>query len=451
MIPFLSNVKNHRFLRTPGTYKKELFVIFANLLGPVAQLAPILFTLKYITPEDLGTCESIFLVVAYFAFVPLGVFNGLSRNIAVLEGEGNLARAQKQVATSWAVAHGIAGIGLLVGLGFVIYYWRREPNGFALLCAFALVINLCLSSYDTLIQVFYAGSRSYVKLGSTKMLSNSSAILTSWLPYLIGAPALLVRKLSVAAAPVLVKIFTEKDKYTSRPSFSFPEYRDLVMTGFPIMLSGYLGRILLVADQSIIALHLGKEKLGYYALSIFLIMALMQVPRSFSLIFYPKAAYAYGKTKNPKTLRKYIMLSLFANLCALVPVCLLSYFLLDYVVQYFPKYQNGLTSAKIACFTGMFMSYGGASIAFMVLKRNLIYQIILGSGIGIMWLVGSLLIRYGYGIEAIAFTRLGVTFAVGLLVIGLAFWLTRSPGTAHEKSKSYVLHKMQKPMVEEVF
>lgn len=413
-----------------------MFVIFANLLGPVAQLAPVLFTLKYITPEDLGTCESVFLIVAYFAFVPLGVFNGLSRNVAVLEGEGNHARAQKQVSTSWAVAHGTAGIGLLIGLGFVIYYWIREPNSFALLCAFALAINLCLVSYSTFLQAIYAGSRSYGKLGSAKMLGNSSAIITSWLPYLIGAPALLVRRLSVAAAPVFVKIFTKKDKYTSSPSFSFPEYRDLVMTGFPIMLSGYLGRLLMVADQSIIAVHLDKEDLGYYALSVFLVMALMQVPRSFSLIFYPKAAFAFGKTKNPRTIRKYIMLSLFSNVCALFPVCLLSYFLLDYIVLYFPKYQNGLTCAKIACFTGVFMSYRGASIAFMILRKNLIYQIILGSGIGIMWVIGGILIRHGYGIEAIAFTRLGMAFVLGVLVIGLAFWLTRSPVAGNEKSNS---------------
>ena len=431
---FLLNVKNHRFLRTPGNYKKELFAIVANLLGPVAQLAPIFFTLKYITPEDLGTCESVFLVVAYFAFVPLGVFNGLSRNIAVLEGEGNHARAQKQVATSWAVAHAAACIGLLVGLGFVIYYWIREPNSFALLCAFALVVNLCLVSYSTLLQGFYAGSRLYGKLGSTKMLGNSSAVITSWLPYLMGAPALLVRRLSVAAAPVLIKIVTKKDKYTSSPDFSYPEYRDLVMTGFPIMLSGYLSQILLVSDKSIIAVYLDKENLGYYALSAFLIMAIMQVPRSFTLVYYPKAAFAYGKTKNPKTIRKYLLLSLFSNLCALVPVCLLSYFLLDYIVQYFPKYQNGLTCAKIACFTGVFMSYRGASMAFMILRRNLIYQIILGSGIGIMWLVGSLLVRNGYGIEAIAFTRMGLALVLGLLVIGLAFWLTRSPGTDEKKS-----------------
>ena len=60
-----------------------------------------------------------------------------------------------------------------------------------------------------------------------------------------------------------------------------------IVIGFPIMLSGYLGRLLMVADRSIIALYLDKESLGVYALSVFLIMAMIQVPRSFSLIFFP--------------------------------------------------------------------------------------------------------------------------------------------------------------------
>lgn len=427
MITFLSKAKNHRFLKKPGKYKNELWAIFANLMGPVAQLAPILFTLKYISPKDLGTCESIFLVVTYFAFVPLGVFNGIMRNVPAFEGAGDHKRAQKQVSTAWVVAHMTAGIGALIGLGFSIYYLIKAPGSFAFLCSIALMITLSLTSYGTYLQVLYAGSQSYGKLGSSKMLGNLSAIFTSWLPYLIGAPALFIRKITVASAPVFVHCFTKKDKYEYKSSFSFNEYRDLISTGFPIMLSGYLGRLLLVADQSIIAVYLDKESLGVYALSVFLIMAMMQVPRSFSLIFYPKAAFAYGKAKNPKAIRKYIIMLLFANLCALLPVCLLAFFLLDYVVQYFPKYMEGLACAKIACFIGMIMSYSGVSIVFMVLKKNLVYQIILGFGIGLMWLIGSILIHCGYGKEAIAYTRLGVAGFIALLVISWAFWLTRSP------------------------
>lgn len=407
--------------------------MFANLLGPVAQLAPIVFTLKYITPEDLGICESIFLVVPYFAFVPMGVFNGLRRNVPVLEGEGDYERARRQVACSWAVAHGMAGIGILFGLGFSFYYFFKAPGSFAFLSSLALMLTLFLTAYGTHLQALYGGIQSFGKLGSAKMLGNSSAIITSWLPYLIGAPAMLVRKLAVAAAPVFVHCFTKKDKYPSRPSFSLSEYRNLVATGFPIMLSGYLSQVLLVADRSIIAVYLDPESLGIYALSVFLIMALIQVPRSFSLIIYPKAAFAYGKTGNPESIRKYIGMSFLANICALAPVCLISFFALDYIVQFFPKYQDGLTSAKIACFTGMIMSYRGASIAFMVLKKNLVYQLILGCGIGMMWLIGSILVKQGYGIEAIAYARLGVTSVVALLVIGWAFWITRPSKNIHVK------------------
>lgn len=416
---------HNRTLAKAKKYKNESWAISANLLGPVAQLAPILFTLKYVSPEELGTFQAIFLTVTYFAFVPLGVFSGLSRNIPVFEGNGEHQKAQDQIATSWTVAHATALIGILTGLTLTIYHYNHDSGRFAIICSLALMVNLYFTAYASNITALFAGTQSYGKLGSAKMLGNASAIFTSWLPYLLGALALPIRNLIIAIMPSLVYFFTKKNTTSSKSKFSVKDYRDLVTTGLPLTLSGYLRKTLFIADQSIIALYLGKESLGVYALSTFLIMAITQVPRSFSLVFFPKSAFAYGKAKNPVVLRKYAILLIFANLCALLPVCLIAYFSLNYVIELFPKYQGGLNCAKIACYTGVIMSYAGAGIVFMVLKKNLLYQIILLISLASFWLIGKFLINHGYGIEAIAYTRLGITATLATFVMCWAFWLTR--------------------------
>jgi len=407
-------------------YFGEFWAIGTNLLTPLANLAAMAIILKFVSPEDLGTFQTVFLVVPYFAFVPLGVFNGLKRNIAFYNGQGNSEKARRQVATSMIVAHVTALLGVVTGAVVFIYNWYSGASSLILLCSIGLIVNLALFSYNTHYTAVFSGYKAFKELGNINIVRHVVSVGGALFPTILGALGLVLRRILLTTVALTVRIFLRRQDILNKSKFHIPEYRDLVASGFPIMLSGYLNSIMVVADRSVVAVFLSAEELGYYALAGYLLNAIILLPQSFSLVLYPKAAEAFGRTGNPIVLRKYLFVSLFINALTLLPLGIFCFiFLEDIVLKLFPDYINGIKCAQIACFAVVLLSYSGVSVVFMVLKRNLFYQIAIAiSFIGI-WLFGYLAIKNGYGLEGVAVVRVFATLLVALTTITYALFLTK--------------------------
>jgi O-antigen/teichoic acid export membrane protein len=425
----ISKLKIRQYL--DRRYFGEFWAVATNLITPLANFAAMAIIMKFVKPSDLGIFQTVFLVVPYFAFVPLGVFNGLRRNIAFYNGQGNVEKARRQSATSMFIAHVTALIGVGTATAVFIYSWYSGASPLTLLCSLGLMVNLALFSYNTHYTAVFSGYKAFKALGTVNIVKNLVSVLGALFPIFIGAFGLVLRSILSMASAITVRVFSSSDKIVTKSKFHKQEYRDLVTSGFPIMLSGYLSSIMVVADRSVIAAFLGTQDLGYYALTGYLLSAVILVPQSFSLVLYPKAAEAYGKTGKPEVLRKYLLLSLLLNLSALIPLGFLCFFFLEnIVINLFPNYINGIRSAQIACFAVVLLSYSGANIVFMVLKRNIPYQIAICIGFISIWLFGYLAIRNGHGIEGVAVVRSFATMIVAFTTVTYAFFLTkRSPNS----------------------
>ena len=70
----------------------------------------------------------------------------------------------------------------------------------------------------------------------------------------------------------------------------------------------------MVADQSLIALFMGKEQLGYYTLARLVVRVMAIIPATLSVVLSPKVSACYGRTGQPKALRKYFWIILGVHL-----------------------------------------------------------------------------------------------------------------------------------------
>jgi O-antigen/teichoic acid export membrane protein len=408
-------------------YASEIWAIITNLMVPLANFIAIAIAMKFVTPEELGNFQTIFLIAPYFMFVPLGVFNGLRRNIAYYSGRGETEKVKHQIETSMFVAHIVAIIGFIVGVGMFYIYWSSNASPLILTYVLGLIIHLLLFSYNTHFYSVFSGKKSFNVLGHINIIRSFFSILGAFFPALFGAIGLVFRHLLMTTGALLSRLIFRNSNYGTKTSFHYYEFRDLVSCGFPIMISGYINGLLLVADRSVIATFLSAEAVGYYALSAFMLGAVVQVPQSLSLVVYPLAAEAYGKTGKPSVLRRYMFFSLFLNICTLVPIGGLGYlFIGDIVENFFPKYLDGIACAQVACITVVFMCYRGVNIIFMVLKKNLVYQALLVAGVFIVWLVGYFAIQSGYDLKGVAAVRALATLLIGIGSIVYGLYLTRN-------------------------
>jgi len=113
------------------------------------------------------------------------------------------------------------------------------------------------------------------------------------------------------------------------------------------------------------------------------------------------------------------------NAVTIVPLSLLCYFIIEpLVMHFFPVYQGGIGSAKIACLTCACWVYLGVGSVIGVTNRMYPYLIMMGFMLIIIWVLGWWLIRSGFGIEGAAWARFIGTFGLCLFTIGYAFYLT---------------------------
>jgi O-antigen/teichoic acid export membrane protein len=403
-----------------------IWAIVTSLISPIANLVAMIVCLKFVSPEDLGAFQTVFLIVPYFAFIPLGVFNGLRRNIAVYSGKGDVNKVSRQVSTSMFVAHVTAIIGVFIGFLISFYYWYIDANPLMFACSIGLGLNLLLFAYNTHYFALFAGSKAFFELGAANMVTNIMSVVGSVLPFFFGAIGLVIRNIASGSAALLIRVFMKKRETQKLAKFYWAEHRDLVSSGFPIMLSGYLSNVFMVADRSVVTAMLDKASIGCYALTGYLVLAIISVPKSLALVIYPKAAGAYGKSGEPSSLRKYLIASLVLNFLAMAPIVIFAYlFLDDIVVQFFPDYINGLGAAKMACFTSLFMFYSSCSIVFMVLKKNRYYQAVLMLGMVSIYLFGYIAVKLGYGLVEISMIRMLTTIAIAGCCLINAWHLTK--------------------------
>jgi O-antigen/teichoic acid export membrane protein len=407
-------------------YRQDIFFIAVNISTPAFGFLSSIIAAKFLTPFELGVSQTVMLITSYFFFMQLGVYSGLSRNIAYYEGKGDHEKVERQISTSYKFSFYNAGVGLLFALGFLAYHLLTEKSRLYAWMDIAIVAFFVFSPFYQHFETLIRAKRNFKAAGRFTMYDNIFNLLCAICMIFVGYVGMIIKNANTYVLGYLYRARYARKQYGIKEEFYKAEFIDLVKVGTPIALAGYLNGLTVVADRSVVALTMNAQSVGIYSISSLIMVAFQTLPTAISMLIYPRAAHLYGETNSLRSLRKFIYLALIINIGAILPFAVLGYFYVDNVITMFlPKYVAGIGAAKIACLSSIALGYMGCNIIFLVTKKNTVYLIGLAITLLLTWVFGKLAADHGYGLEGIAWAKFIANSFLFVFVVGVSLYLTR--------------------------
>lgn len=385
---------------------------------------------RLLTPRELGAFQTVMLIFSYTAFLQLGVFSGLNRHFAFLMGRGEEKQAQEMANASFRMAHLVGFLQVLIGLGFSAWLFFGSTDRLVFWGAVAVIPILFLTPYFNHFDVTYRTSQHFQLLGyflSFESLFMLAGILLVWAFSYAG---LFIRELANRIIGFWLRWKYAPVRADGKGTFA--DIRELIHIGAPIMISGYIFSLLLVADRSVIAYWKGPQAVGIYAMAGLVISVFMIIPTMVGPILNPKAAAVYGQSGQPNSLRKYIGISLLMNGLLALPLVISGYFFMERIIRLLlPAYVEGIPAARVSLLTGVAVCLSGPGVIFGTMRKNSYFIIAAILCTALVWGLGSWCLNRYNNIVYVAWVRAGASLLLSLFVILYALYITRAaPGMA---------------------
>jgi O-antigen/teichoic acid export membrane protein len=402
-------------------FKGEILYLFSLYFGNFVSVISGFVAAKFLGPEVLGKINSLNLILTYTTFLHLGVFNGLNRNLSIYLAQNNINKVQNMFDASFFVAKINSFLCLIIG-AFTIIYFSINFDIVLFLTSITITVTLILTPYILLLDTTFRSSQSFGIMGIIIIKENFVLLITSFFPAIIGYVGKLISNLLRDLLKIYLRL---KHKiYWKNSKANFQEIFELIKVGFPLLINSYLYNIFVITDQSIIVKFLGTKNLGLYSLSTIIMSVFNLIPVSLARILYPKAGAIYGKEKNNLALRKFFYKSLLVNLFLILPLVLITYFLIEpLTIIFLPKYTDGILAAKINLLTCLTYIAYGPSIILAITKRSHIISFFYIIGIITMWFL-SFFNYNKLNLENISLLRFIVKFIINLIIILFSYYVT---------------------------
>lgn len=404
-------------------YYGEILYSSSSLLVPIIGFLANIIATAYITPINMGIYQSVLIFLTYFNFLHLGVFQGLNRNISYYKSQNRLDIVQNQVNTSNSVAYVISLVGLIVGLAMFFYIYYVGKGFYYLLATILLTISLVVTPIKTHIEATFRSSEQFGVLGKIIFKENIIYGFFSILPIFIGYYGKIISDTVRALISFYFRI--KKCILQSNGKGDYKSLFELIKVGFPILITGYLWSLFVIADQTLIALKFSKFDLGIYTLSRLIITALIIIPNAIGVILYPRLSAEYGKTGKISSLRIFWRKSITITAIIIVPLVILMYFTITFVViNFMPNYIDGLPSAKINLLTGITFIFMAPGVIFGIINKNTPYLIAIATTLLIFWLGCFIFPFYFKTLNSVAYFKLILSLTLSIFIFLYTYYLT---------------------------
>ncbi|MFB3917624.1 MAG: oligosaccharide flippase family protein [Terriglobales bacterium] len=355
--------------------------------------------------------------MTYGPFLPLGVLNGMNREVPLLKGKGEPAaieRVRRVTLGFYALVTVVAGMGLFAGACLAKDGITRS----AIHCTTILFVSAQFYSY---MQCYLVSDTRF------REMSRHLLLLAALLPAM-GVP--LARALGLngfilgqaATMFVVALLISYRARVAMVPKWNALELRRLVRIGFPIASVGLLWGLLMTVDRWIVLTLLGTTKLGYYSLEIMVFGAVNLLPGIISAQVYPRMAETFGKTGTYDSLKKWIHGQILASTAITLVVVVAIYLVFPPVVRSFlPHYVEGIPAVKIALPGLLFLPVGGAWGNFLnTADKQKYYLAIQAVALPVDVALSVVMVGLGLGINgvALAMTITLFLYSATLLAVG---------------------------------
>lgn len=403
-------------------YKGEIVYLFSSVVAPVISILGNIVASIFINPTDMGIICNCLLIGTYASFLQLGVFNGLNRNIAYYKAQKKEIIMQQMVNTSHTVALLVSIIGLIIS---IIYGLFVVNKGLVyILGALLLIVNLVFTPLSTHYETTYRSGQEFKRLGIIKFKESLIYSFIVFLPALLG---FLGKIISDSFKSIFSFILRLKDLPIKSTGYgNIDAYKNLVKTGFPMLLSGYIWSIFQVADQTYISTNFGEEQLGLYTLSRYCVMAFVILPQAINSVLYPKAASCYGSSGDKSVLLGFWRKSLLLYTIIIVPIVAILYYVAPILIPYImPKYVGGIECMKINLISCATYIYMGPSVVFGTLRKNKLFIGLIALCLILFWMFATIINGFSSPVD-VAYFKLLLSCILSVSSIALSYYYIRT-------------------------
>lgn len=405
-------------------YKGEANYTFSIIITSIVAFVSSVVAAAYIFPEELGVIQAVLLVQTYASFLHFGVFNGINRNLAFYKAQGDVEKMQRQIDTSHTVSVVTAFVGLLIGIiVMILFYVQRKPSIYLWsgVCLTVFLVTMPLTNH--LDNTFRSGQQ-FGLLGNIKTAQSVIYFVFSLLPIVLGYIGRILALIENMVFGYAARC--HNSPYRHRGMGDLESFKELVATGAPLLLGGYIWEVFMASDKTYIAANLSARDLGLYTISGYCVTLLMVLPVALNTLLYPKVATLYGKTGDKRSLMIFWKKSLVLFSLVLLPLCAFVWLLLPYCVEWFmPNYVDGVPAARITLLTCLTFVASGPGVVFGTLRKNGWYIVAVAIALGLFWLIVTLFRDSFTTIERVAWLRLILSLILMTFVLIYSYVLIR--------------------------
>jgi O-antigen/teichoic acid export membrane protein len=333
----------NRFRQLHQSKTVRTIAVFAtgNMLAMVLGVFGSLVQARYIGPEAMGVFRTFGIATGYLTFLHLGVFDGLQRAIPIQLGRGDRAKAEQAAAAclSWILL--VSSVCSVVFFGLAL---RAAAHGqWMLFWGWMAYIPVIFGTfYSGYLGTTFRTGQQFIMLSRVAILQSFSGAVTLFLMPFLGYFGACIR----TAVGALTNLFFlhRWRPLKVKPRWDWHGFYDVIRVGLPLSGAGYLYTSLWVSLEGTFVLHwFGLKVLGLYGMSIFVRTVVVELAQNMNHVMNVKIYEQYGRTGKVVDCVKLIWKPTVFAFVASLPLIVLGWFLLPYVVHILlPKYTEGI-------------------------------------------------------------------------------------------------------------
>lgn len=354
--------------------------------------------------DGYGTFNIINMILAYTAYIQLGLKNAQSLLVPVALGKGNQKEAQH-------ITEAIFTFEVLLTALVIVGLWMLYASGYTFRNTLTLYLLLALSATIFLGRIDELLDSYLLAYGQFKCLAGLR-FFSAFFNLLFGVPFLL-------AYGLLGLVFSWFLTYLLLDSYVFLSYRirfrarwgwkktvECIKVGFPIHVNNLVGGNLWMLEKTLVALLLDKTDLGLYSFALLVFTPANLIPSSFNKIISRRMAEYRGRygIDTGQYMKPFFGLPLVGYLfLSVILIATAYYFYVVLVMHWFPSFQPSTTVLQILIFGYPFFQlrvFAGATLT--VTNRSLDFFMCQMVAFGINIVADYALIKAGYGIYGAA-------------------------------------------------
>jgi O-antigen/teichoic acid export membrane protein len=391
-------------------------------LSKVISLPCSIFMARFLGPSLYGTWNALRLILRYAAFLQLGMFDGMTREIPYCKGRNNYDLIGLYRSNVFSISLLISiFVAIILALYAFVFGSFNDPIiqiGIGVM-AFILVFYHLYGFYEYLLKAEQ----------DFKTLSKVKIFYTAGGPFLQVISVLLWGIYGLFFATLSINIGIFLYIYVLKPiSLKWPSLKYLIplsRTGLPMMLNGMADILLYTSDRIMILAFLGTTELGYYAAATLAASFVDFIPTALQNVLLPKIMHQRGINEEHANLGKYWLEPIYI-LSYLLPVFVGVGWLISPIILniFLPKYIPGLLALKILVFGMCFSSILALSKNLFVALNKQFRVLLAFIGASVVSIVLNYsLLKIGLGITGVAIASSSSFFILSIVMLYMSLLL----------------------------